>query len=86
MAFDEFEVGSFVGSLAKASINRKLARALVRLTPQQLMLSEIGLGERPRDAIAVLTGIRILFTAPDGQSFRLSALTPRASAGRAGRP
>ena len=43
----EFKVGYFVGSLAKASINRKLARALVRLAPQQLTLSEIGFCELP---------------------------------------
>ena len=29
-----YTVGYFVGSLAKASINRKLARALVRLAPR----------------------------------------------------
>ena len=42
-----FKVGYFVGSLAKASINRKLAHALVRLAPQQLALSEISFGELP---------------------------------------
>jgi chromate reductase len=42
-----FKVGYFVGSLAKASINRKLARALVRLAPEQLALSEIGFGDLP---------------------------------------
>jgi chromate reductase len=44
---DTFEVGYFVGSLAKASINRKLARALVRLAPPQLTLSEISFGGLP---------------------------------------
>jgi chromate reductase len=38
---DEFKVGYMVGSLAKASINRKLAKALVRLAPPELSLSEI---------------------------------------------
>ena len=33
-----FTVGYFVGSLAKGSINRKLARALVRLAPRELQL------------------------------------------------
>lgn len=47
MAMDTFKVGFFVGSLAKASINRKLARALVRLAPQQLALSEIAFGDLP---------------------------------------
>jgi chromate reductase len=44
---DTFEVGFFVGSLAKASINRKLACALVRLAPPQLTLSEISFGGLP---------------------------------------
>jgi chromate reductase len=47
MTMDTFKVGYFVGSLAKASINRKLARALVRLAPPQLALSEIGFGDLP---------------------------------------
>jgi chromate reductase len=47
MAMDTFKVGFFVGSLAKASINRKLARALVRLAPNQLALSEIAFGDLP---------------------------------------
>ncbi len=42
-----FKVGYFVGSLAKASINRKLARALVRLAPPELALREIGFGDLP---------------------------------------
>ena len=36
-----FRVGYFVGSLAKASINRKLATALVRLAPKGLEFDEI---------------------------------------------
>ena len=44
---DTFKVGYFVGSLAKASINRKLARALVRLATPQLALSEIAFGDLP---------------------------------------
>lgn len=35
------KVGYFVGSLANVSINRKLAKALVRLAPPALQLSEI---------------------------------------------
>ena len=42
-----FTVGYFVGSLAKASLNRKLARALVRLAPEQLRLTEIPFGDLP---------------------------------------
>ena len=43
----DFVVGYFVGSLAKASINRKLAQALVRLAPKQLRMTEIRFDELP---------------------------------------
>lgn len=43
----EFKVGYFVGSLAKGSINRKLARALVRLAPAELQMQEISFGDLP---------------------------------------
>lgn len=42
-----YRVGFLVGSLAKASINRKLARALARLAPPELVLDEIPFGELP---------------------------------------
>ena len=42
-----YNVGYFVGSLARASINRKLALALVRLAPKELQFSEIGFGDLP---------------------------------------
>jgi chromate reductase len=42
-----FTVGYFVGSLAKASINRKLAIALTRLAPPTLDLREIPIGALP---------------------------------------
>src|SRR5262245_54773815 len=42
-----YKVGYFVGSLAKASLNRKLARALVRLAPEQLTMTEIPFGDLP---------------------------------------
>jgi chromate reductase, NAD(P)H dehydrogenase (quinone) len=42
-----FTVGYFVGSLAKESINRKLALALTRLAPHELQLREIPIGELP---------------------------------------
>ena len=44
---DRYTVGYFVGSLAKASINRKLAQALVRLAPESLSLTEIPFGDLP---------------------------------------
>jgi chromate reductase, NAD(P)H dehydrogenase (quinone) len=42
-----FKIGYFVGSLAKASINRKLANALVRLAPAELVLTEIPFRDLP---------------------------------------
>jgi chromate reductase len=42
-----FKVGYFVGSLAAASINRLLARALVRLAPPELQLAEIPFKDLP---------------------------------------
>jgi len=42
-----FTVGYFVGSLAKASINRKLSVALTRLAPPSLQLREIPIGDLP---------------------------------------
>jgi chromate reductase len=42
-----FTVGYFVGSLATASINRKLAKALVRLAPSGLQMTEIPFKDLP---------------------------------------
>jgi chromate reductase len=42
-----FKVGYLVGSLAKASINRKLAKALERLAPAELELRDIPFGDLP---------------------------------------
>jgi chromate reductase len=42
-----FTLGYFVGSLAKNSINRKLANALVRLAPAELPMQEISIGDLP---------------------------------------
>ena len=41
------KVGYLVGSLAKASINRKLATALVRLAPAELAMAEIPFKDLP---------------------------------------
>jgi chromate reductase len=41
------KVGYFVGSLAKGSLNRKLAKALVRLAPADLEMREIAFGNLP---------------------------------------
>ena len=42
-----FKVGYLVGSLAKESINRKLAKALVRLAPPELEMREIPFKDLP---------------------------------------
>src|SRR6185436_9944386 len=42
-----FKVGYFVGSLARASINRKLSRALTALAPPELEMSEIPFRDLP---------------------------------------
>jgi chromate reductase len=43
----DYKVGYFVGSLAKGSINRKLAKALVSLAPARLQMQEIPFGDLP---------------------------------------
>jgi chromate reductase, NAD(P)H dehydrogenase (quinone) len=43
----DWRVGYLIGSIAKASINRKLAGALVRIAPQQLVMSEIPIADLP---------------------------------------
>ncbi len=42
-----FKVGYLIGSLAKESINRKLATALTRLAPEHLTFSEIPIRDLP---------------------------------------
>ena len=42
-----YKVGYLVGSLATASINRKLARALIRLAPEELEFHEISFRDLP---------------------------------------
>ena len=44
---EQFKVGYLIGSLAKGSINRKLARALVKLAPASLVMREISFAELP---------------------------------------
>jgi chromate reductase, NAD(P)H dehydrogenase (quinone) len=44
---ETYSVGYFVGSLSSTSINRLLARALVRLAPPQLKLAEIPIKDLP---------------------------------------
>ena len=42
-----YKVGYLVGSLAKGSINRKLAKALVRLAPAELAMTEVPFKDLP---------------------------------------
>jgi chromate reductase, NAD(P)H dehydrogenase (quinone) len=42
-----YNVGYFVGSLATASINRQLAKALIRLAPPELKFTEIPIRDLP---------------------------------------
>ena len=46
-AMAEFRVGYFVGSLSSTSINRKLSKTLIRLSPAQLELTEITFSSLP---------------------------------------
>ena len=54
---DTFKVGYFVGSLAKASINRKLARALVR-KPRLLILDDATSAVDPEVEARILDALR----------------------------
>ena len=42
-----YKVGYFVGSLSSTSINRELAKALIRLAPKDLEFTEIPIGNLP---------------------------------------
>jgi chromate reductase len=42
-----YKVGYFIGSLSKKSVNRTLARALIRVAPESLELVEIPIGDLP---------------------------------------
>ena len=42
-----FKVGYLIGSLATQSINRKLAKALIRLAPSNLEFTEIPFKDLP---------------------------------------
>ena len=50
-----YTVGYIIGSLSSTSINRKLAKALVKLAPEQLVLEEIPLNVR---SAALQPGLR----------------------------
>lgn len=75
-----YRVGYFVGSLSSTSINRELAKALIRLAPEELVFTEIPIGNLPLysqdydasfppEALALKDAIRssdaILFVTPE---------------------
>jgi chromate reductase len=43
----KYKIGYLIGSLARGSINRKLAKALVLLAPPELQMDEISFAELP---------------------------------------
>jgi chromate reductase len=47
MIMTSYRVGYFIGSLAKASINRTLSKALIRVAPSDLEFEEIPIGDLP---------------------------------------
>ena len=75
-----YQVGYFIGSLSSTSINRELAKALIRLAPEDLEFQEIPIGnlplyspdfdtDYPPEALALKDAIRrsqaILFVTPE---------------------
>ena len=75
-----FQVGYFVGSLSKTSINRTLAQALIRLAPEDLAFTEIRIdnlalyspdydADYPPEAVALKEAIgrsdAVLFVTPE---------------------
>jgi chromate reductase, NAD(P)H dehydrogenase (quinone) len=71
-----FKVGYLVGSIAKASINRKLALALAKVSPAELTLEEISFRELPiysydydPDFPAVATAFKAAIAASDAVLF-----------------
>jgi len=74
------KIGYFVGSLSSTSINRVLSRALIRVAPEDLEFTEIGIGDLPLyspdfdsdyppEAVALKEAIRgsdaVLFVTPE---------------------
>ncbi|WP_261400013.1 NADPH-dependent FMN reductase [Leisingera daeponensis] len=69
-----YKVGYFIGSLAKGAINRKLAKALFRLAPEGLEMTEISFKDMPLysydyDFPAVTRGFKDALAAVDAVLF-----------------
>jgi NAD(P)H-dependent FMN reductase len=71
-----YKVGYLVGSLAKASINRLLATALVRLAPAELQMSAISFKDLPSTATTTTRPTRRW---PPSSRMRSQRLTPSCS-------
>lgn len=74
-----FKVGYLIGSLARESINRKLARALIALAPPNLEFTEIPFGDLPLysyDYDADFPKVAIDFKAAIKQSDAVLFVTP----------
>src|SRR3569833_1234102 len=75
----QFKVGHFVGSLSAQSINRKLARALVKLAPSEIEMNEISYKELPlynRDYDADYPQVARDYKAAIGRADALLFVTP----------
>ena len=78
------KVGYIVGSLSKASINRRLAKALVRLAPASLAFTEIPIGELPvynRDFDADYPPVARAFKKAVGEAEAFLFVTPEYNRG-----
>jgi chromate reductase, NAD(P)H dehydrogenase (quinone) len=71
-----YKVGYFVGSLATKSINRLLAKGLVRVAPPELQMTEISFKDLPLDGYdcdanypAVATEFKAAISAVDAVLF-----------------
>ena len=62
---DKYRVGCFVCSLSASSINRLLVKALVRLTPAELNMTEIPLGD-----FRSITATTTMTTRPVARTFK----------------
>ena len=84
-----YKVGYIIGSLAKASINRKLAKALIRLSPGDIEFVEIPIRDLPlysydydADFPEVREGVQESPRALPGRALRDAGVQPQ-PAGRA---
>ena len=80
-----YKVGYFVGSLSSKSINRLLAKALGRLAPPELVLTEIPIKDLPLRSTAPTSMLttrqwRARSSSPSPMSTQCSSLRPNTTA------